>query len=444
MKTTRFVIVLAAMLCGTFFAQAQPKGTPTKPRVSVTFEGGNAGNLAATDPQNLVLSERKATLQGVDTAFQAGNAVIRLDVPSQALLVVPYLVVYRDANGNILPNNSTITASLPDATLPAGFRFGGVLASTISPQPVAINTLQGDLSPRTRDNNGVVQAVNATTTTPIIPNSVNFQVGETQKPITFTARWSDQTWQPRTAGKQGPRTVTVMVLPDDVGSNYNLGVTIATVTLNDPANSAPRLINAIQDRLVEAGRSEVSELETPGLRGDGLVSSVFYDDEYNVMTYTASSSDTNTVRVFVTQNDARFQGRPSLSYQVNPLAPIGAMATVTVTANDGSGGVGIDDFLIRINSARTSVIVPPSEAGLNVYPNPSSDRLNVEARAQASGVARIKLSTPLGASIIEFSQIVRPGELYRQDIDIAGLPAGIYFVEIHDGAIRSVQKVVKN
>lgn len=438
MKTVRFVLAFAVLLCGTLAAQAQPKGPSARPRVSVSF--GPAGNLAA-DPQNLVLYERKATLQDVDSAFQAGNAVIRLDAPAMALLVVPYLVVYRDASGNILPNNSTITASLPDATLPAGFRFGGVLASSISPQPVAINTLQGDLSPRARDNNGAVQAVNATTTT---PNVVNFQVGETQKPITFTARWSDQTWQPRTAGKQGPRTVTILVLPDAAGSNYNLGVTIATVTLNDPQNTRPRLINAIQDRLVEAGRSEVSELETPGLRSDGLVSSVFYDDEYNTMTYTATSSDTNVVRVLTTQSDPRFQGRPSLSYQVNPLAPVGASATVTVTANDGNGGLSIDDFAIRISNARTSVTVPPTEAQLTIFPNPTADRVNVEARAQQNGTARIRIATPLGTSLVEFAQPVRLGEMYRQDIDLTGLPAGIYFVEINDGAIRSVQKVVKN
>jgi hypothetical protein len=445
MKSLRIFLLLCAVVFGTVAQttataqNAQP--TADKPRVSVYLR--NAVNSAksprgevADSVATLLLRERLATIFGVDSAAQQGDAVISADREPSALLVVAYAVVYRDAAGRILPTVSSTPRTLP-VPLPLGAVFP---ANPGMPTIVNINGLQGDLNPTIPDANGNPITVSTTST---VPATVNLQPGTRSRAITFRARWSDQSWEPRDPGLQGRRTVTILLLPDAVGTDYNLGVTIATITLDDPARQAPVLLNAIQDRLVDAGRNELTELETPGFRSDGRPNSVFYDNNYNILTYSAISSDPNLVSVEVLQSDPRFNGRPSLAYSVRRGAPVGSSATIVVTANDGFGGTATDDFIVRVQQSATSVTVAPSEIGMNIFPNPASQTCTIEAQARHSGMVRIRVSNALGSTLHTVEQPVRTGDTYRQMLDMSLFASGTYFVEITDGSVRTVQQIVK-
>jgi hypothetical protein len=459
-------VALASVFAFHHTASAQNSASPNasaspakRPNITVRIAGANAsanaaqssskaasGEVAADSIRQLQLVERRATILTLDSGFQAGDVVIGSDVEPTTSLIVPYALIYRDARGAVLPNINTQTIPLP-APLPAGAIFPTV--GRIPPAQVGINSLQGDLSPTILTDAGVRIPVNTTTTAPFVPNVVTLGPGRRQRFITFTARWSDQTLGTnaidRNPGLQGQRLVTVVLLPDTLGTSYDLGVTIATVRLDDPVRLPPVIQNAQQDRRLEPGRTETTEIETAGFRSDGKVNSVFYDDNYNILTYTVESSDPSLVTVSVLMNDPRFMGRPTMTYTMSRNAVVGTRVRLTLTANDGFGGLATDSFdVVVTQNVTASVNVTPQETGFTVYPNPTPNYFTLQATAQQSGTARVRVLSPLGATLLESSQSVRRGESYTQNVNLAGAAAGVYFVEVNDGAVRSVQRLVKN
>jgi hypothetical protein len=428
------------------FAQEQETKL-ARPRISIRVgENGSSdggGSIAdTTRVTNLLLRERRATLRGTDAQAQSGNIRFVRDGSTALPLVVAYTLTYLDSAGRNLQTLGGTTLSLP-VPLP----LGAVATPPLpTPTPTDINSLRGDLAPTMTIGGRVIEVGVATNTT---PNSFTLPAGQASQPIAFTARWSDQTISPRSAGTQGRRTVIIRLLPDAVGTTYDLGTTIATVTLDDPERVAPMIMNAIQDKQLVRGAADLVELETPGYRSDGAPNTVFYDDNYNVLTYTAISSDPTIVSVQVRQSDERFGGRPSLSYQAQPNAPIGSTAEIRVVANDGFGGLGTDIFRVTVVSSVTGGMtsinrVPSSDVSLSIAPNPVAERLTVHAQARQTGTVRVSLTTALGAVVASAEHTLAKDERYVQEFAMNALPVGVYFLEINDGSVRSVEKIVKH
>lgn len=451
MKTFRFFSLLGvvAAFCGMAhptFAQKSGSSPAAKPRISLGIERpgealpflekGFAQQTADSFPA-LLLRERSISLFRRDTAFQLGSVAInRIGGAPETLLVVAYAMEYFDANGRPLPNVSATTVQLP-APLPTG---AIVTPPYPAPLPVAINGLQGDLTPTSADPNGTLLPISMATRS--LPNTANIQPSENRVLLNFTARWSDQTLEPRNAGLQGRRFVRLTLLRvNDV--NYELGVTLATVTLEDPLRVGPVIMNAIQNKQLLRGTADLVELETPGFRSDGRPNSVFYDENYNVLTYRITSSDSTIVSAQVRQSDARFNGRPSLFYAVQPGAPTGSVVTLSLTADDGTGLLAQDMFTVQVVNNITSVAAQ-DDAPLAVTPNPTSDRVSIAAKARNTGRVTMRLMNALGVEMMNSEQRINAGAEYRQEFDVASLPHGVYFVEIQDGATRNVRKVVKN
>ncbi len=460
MKNRRFISLwsVAIAACGlAVSAWMQPAfaqksgGTSAKPRISFSIvshgealpfineHGKNSASLNNGDTvPTLLMRERSISLFQRDTAFQTGSVAInRIGGDTEGLLVAAYSMEYLDSALRPLPNLGLTTIQLP-VPLPVG----AVVSNTAFPAPLAvgINGLQGDLSPTMANANGQLAAVQAASRS--LPNTANIQPGQRRVLLNFTARWSDQSLSPRTAGLQGRRYVRLTLLRVN-DFNYEVGVTLATVILDDPLRVGPVIANAIQDKQMQRGATDLIELETPGFRGDGQVNTVFYDQNYNVLTYTARSSDSTLVSAVTRQNDARVGGRPSLFYAVQPGAPAGATVTITVTANDGTGLSAQDSFIINIVNSVTSVANAP-EVNMTISPNPSADRINIESVAKQSGRVRVRISNALGTEVLSEEIPVTLGSQYRHTVDVSAFPTGVYMVEIQDGAARSVRKIVKN
>jgi Secretion system C-terminal sorting domain len=190
--------------------------------------------------------------------------------------------------------------------------------------------------------------------------------------------------------------------------------------------------------------TDLIELETPGFRSDGKPNTVFYDDDYSPMIYTAFSSDSTLVTVRANQNDTRFGGRPSLFYQVQPGAPVNSFANITVIANDGNNGLATATFRVTVVSNVTMNVARPEELQFSVAPNPARETALAQAQAQNTGTIRMKLLSPLGTTIVAAEHNVTRGQVYQQQIDMSNVPAGIYFLHIQDGSTSSIQKIVKN
>lgn len=410
-----------------------------KSRVSIEVVREGKNTSAANDSTfagTLLLRERTVSLFRRDSAFQTGSVAIRRNGGDlEQLLVVAYSAEYLDSLGNLLPNTSTSPINLPQP-LPSGAVTSPPMPA---PTPVSINTFQGDLSPTTTDPNG--NRISFPLGSVTLPNTANILPGQTQILLRFQARWSDQSLQPRTAGLQGRRFVRIRLL-QALGNSYELGATLATVVLDDPLRVGPVIMNAIQDKNLARNVSDVIELESPMFRSDGLPGTVFYDENYNAMTYTTFSSDASSVSVQALQSDTRFGGRPSLFYVVQPGAVLGSRITLTVIANDGTGMLARDEFDVTVVQNTTSV-KSDEQAQFVASPNPTTERLSVKSTAKATGIIRTKISSLLGETLHVAEQSISAGAEYRQELDLSSFPSGVYMVEVQDGASRSVRKVVK-
>ena len=449
------------------------------PRVSFSVpDAGQAGapaNGASKVGTNvLVLDERARTYISGNNTLESGSLRVSRD-PGQVAndIAVGYTLTYFnaanaiDASGrvvnraglSVLPNIGTTVLQLP-APLPAG-----VVATPAfpAPTPVAINGLQGDLSPSTTPAGRPQSTVNVTA--PGVPGTFFLDAGVSQQLVNFTARYSDQSWA-RNPGIQGPRVAVLNLLPPDAqnATIYDVdrtnGVDSGFVVLLDPAAVPPVITNAIQDKQLlrptgTAPTEDRIELESPQWRPDNVPGFVFYDDNYNPMTYTATSSDPTVVSVRVRALDSTVQNgtvdpRPTLYYAVQPGAAVGANVVITVVASDGTTQtdgqrrLATDQFNVTVRNSITSVAVDPAAIGFSVSPNPTVERFTVQAKAAKAGTVRVNVVNMLGQVVRSVNFEVGAGEVYSREFDIANLATGAYTVQINDGVNASAMKVIKN
>jgi hypothetical protein len=423
---------------------------PTKPRVSLRVVNERDAlpwleappkyrSMLTVDETGATISmhERQIGIFRRDTAFQTGSIGIdRSGFSLDQLLVVAYSLEYLDSAQNPLPNIGS-----PVLYLPVELPVGAIVTPPLPPAlPVAINGLQGDLSPTIADANGVLVPIALASRQ--IPNTANILPGQTRVLLNFTSRWSDHSFSPRSPGLQGQRKVRIILLSVNE-QNYTTGVTLATVFLTDPQRVTPVLVNAIQNKLLLRGSGDLIELETPGFRSDGMPNAVFYDENYNVLTYTAVSSDSSIISSKAFQSDPRVNGRPSLFYTVLPNAPIGSIVAITIIADDGTGFLASNIFTVQVVGTISSVQKAPIMPFL-ISPNPTSDLVTIESLGKQNGYIRVRLLTTLGIEVYTGVYLVGKGESYRYSFNMALLPAGMYMVEVQDGASRSVRKIMKN
>jgi hypothetical protein len=341
-----------------------------------------------------------------------------------------------------LPLVGTTTIPLPALIVPAADLPSPALIPPF-PQPIqtAINGLQGDLAPR------MAEAGVFTTST---INTMTFDTGAVVRRIAFSARMSDQVY-PRNAARQGLRLAIMRLLADST-LPYRVESDSAFVVLADPAPAAPICINPLADKsYIMSGSGtapivEVLELEAipwKTVNGQSTPSWVFYDDNYEMLQYSARSTDTTIVQVAVNAADMRFGGRPTLTYSIPPNAPIETSANIILTASDGRAQAR-DTFAIALRRA-VAVDASQNQATMQLLamPNPVSDDCTVEITAPQSGWLSLQMVNILGAVVWRMERRVEAGERVRERIEIEGWRSGVYVLEARIGAMRSVTKVVR-
>jgi hypothetical protein len=444
--------------------------------VPETGPGAPANGAQRGSVNSLILEERARTfISGGNEALESGSLRVgRAQTQAANAIAVGYTVSYFNAANAVDLNTGAITnraalVALPDVgtdvrQLPAPLPAGVLTTPPFpNPTPVAINGLQGDLSPRTRPTGRPETTVGVTPASQ--PGTFFLDEGVNEQLINFTARFSDQSWA-RNPGIQGVRLAILRLLPPDAQNatiyqvNTTNGVDTGYVALLDPAPVPPVIMNAIQDKqlLRPTGMTPTEdriELESPAWRPDNRPGFVFYDDNYNPMTYTATSADPTVVTVRVNQSDATVVGgatdpRPTLYYAVQPGAPVDRTVQITVVANDGTARgteaqrLATDNFNVTVRNSITSVAVDPATIGFSVSPNPTVDRFTVTAQAQKAGVVAIKVVNMLGQVVKSVEVPVSAGQVYSQEMDLSGLPTSAYTVQINDGTNSSTRRIVKN
>lgn len=109
------------------------------------------------------------------------------------------------------------------------------------------------------------------------------------------------------------------------------------------------------------------------------------------------------------------------------------------TARFGTYGRGIWDFKIATYNGLEELLAGAASLEVSVYPNPCKERLNISVGNMDQNDLLISLLTLDGKTL----KTERPASGGHVEVDMSGLPAGIYLVAVSNGKDRKVVKVVK-
>ncbi len=177
-----------------------------------------------------------------------------------------------------------------------------------------------------------------------------------------------------TAVAAGTVTVTVTATdPDGLTGTQSTGVMV------DAANQGPEAVGTIPAQMMVAGNKEMLD-----------VTSFFRDPDGDVLTYTASSSNSGVVRVTISGSN------------LTVTAVAAGTATVTVTASDPGGLTATQSAGVTVEAANqapeavgtipSQTVVAGNEVSLNVisfFRDPDGDVLTYTASSSNSGVATV-------------------------------------------------------
>jgi hypothetical protein len=99
--------------------------------------------------------------------------------------------------------------------------------------------------------------------------------------------------------------------------------------------------------------------------------------------------------------------------------------TVTLTVTNGCG----EDAVTQVISTTTIGIDESDEITFSLFPNPTTDVLNLRADKDLNEELRMEIVSVSG-QLIRTQQLIRMSSRQIQSIDINGLAGGIYFLRI--------------
>ena len=364
MKHFRAALLAAFVLCmsvDAVFGQNIPTLSLEIPQSGqVGAPANGAQNLTSVGINGVLLRERKQTWLSTDPGFQTVSIRIisSSTTASQSTFPVAYSLEYF-----VIPSSSMATTSgaarymfssnntdrLPNIgpggarQLPAPLNispapvFTPALPASV---PIIINGLQGDLSPTLSGTTFVaLQATDSGAT-----STLSWEGRTAERFANFRARWSDQVY-PGNPGYQGVRVAVFRLFPSTATPpTYQLksGADVVSIFLDDPQPVPPIIVNALRDIVIPKPTTQMSttqsiELESQRWRPDNVPGTVFYDDNYDILTYTATSSDPTRVNATViTSNSPNTPPNSRLNITVLPGVSPSTQAVITVRASDGT------------------------------------------------------------------------------------------------------------
>lgn len=407
--------------------------TSQLPFFTISSEGASNGAVQQ-GMRNILLRERRLTFMTYDALPQQGYIVIRRISGSSATVTLRLGIAYQDIGNRFLPDFSTDIRQLP--SLYTSGNTSQRLPVGVTTSSVAINSLQGDLQPFLFLNNLNIPIATIGTTQMGI-NQIVFSPQVQVAIIRFTARWSDQSY-PRNPGIQEQRTVVVSLLPGDgydIPTGFNA---LSRITLEDPENVPPIALPAARRLCDQLAFSTITptaveqrfEIESPLLDSTGMPRSLFYDDNYDPMSYSANTNNARALAVRVENADSRFQNQPSL-YALPNSTVRSTTLSVTIFARDNQGGFA--ETTCSSVSVMTNVREHLSTISFSAAPNPASTETRLFYSLQEPSSVLIEVYSPLGERLISIDEGPKPRGEYATTLNVERLATGVYPVRIRAG-----------
>ncbi len=114
---------------------------------------------------------------------------------------------------------------------------------------------------------------------------------------------------------------------------------------------------------------------------------------------------------------------------------------VISTVESGSGDLiltqGFQQSKLEVTAIEEN---PDLGVAVTIYPNPTSEILNIKFVLPLEGETLLQLAGPDGRRL--FNEEIPPGVLMKQ-INMQGYPAGTYFLRIQNGIKLNVYKIIK-
>ena len=96
--------------------------------------------------------------------------------------------------------------------------------------------------------------------------------------------------------------------------------------------------------------------------------------------------------------------------------------------------------VMAMNGWALSVEEPAKQDWISLYPNPVSDILYMSTGGIPSGSLRVMITGVYGNQVLN-RELKRAADVYQ--VDLSGLPVGLYVVQVSDGVRRIVRKIIK-
>ncbi|WP_263560259.1 S-layer homology domain-containing protein [Paenibacillus polymyxa] len=262
--------------------------------------------------------------------------------------------------------------------------------------------------------------------------------------VTVAVNGSDLKITPVNAG-----TATITVTADDgnggiVDTQFNVTI---TPVIPEAVNHAPT---------VETSISNVTTGVADGIKTVSLAG-VFADEDSDVLTYTATTTDTGVVTVAVNGGDLK-------------ITPVNAgTATITVTANDGNGGTVDTNFTLTVTPPPAVNHAPVVQSAINdisteagamdttiglasTFADEDLDLLTYSADSSNPGVATVSVTgdqlsiTPLalGSATVTVTADDGKGGTVQTIFQVTvGEKKGLFFSELAWGESDSMMQIIE-
>lgn len=200
------------------------------------------------------------------------------------------------------------------------------------------------------------------------------------------------------------------------GETYNF-----TVAFTDRKNGLTWKLSGLENKIPTASRSLEDITVDENFSSSTVdLSGLFTDADGDAITLSAGSSNTNVVRVNITDNklvisEVRF-----------------GSSEITVTANDNDGGTISETFTFTVRN--TTALENVREFEIKLYPNPSDGKFTIEHR---QGAVQLQIINSAGLVVID--KQTTNGLI---PVDISSQQKGIYFIRLKTANKVTVQKII--